>query len=348
MSTPAELLPIYGANTPLTLGEQTSTPTAPTNGYVTLYPKNDGKIYKLDSDENEVMIPDKTYIDAQLANSKYMCVYFCDTEYRQSISYFTNFATYAKSAGFKEINILIHVQSNGTTQEDLDKFSDYDSIATEIGIPITCLKVHGTYSYTNYMTKTLLALSKLPNVNTVFIFNEQFASVYAHGLTFPAQIKAAYPNVTKVGCTVDYGTAFKAYVASASDEVSQIQTVYNVLGVHMYPSCGSFVEAKSTTYEQCIKAFNEFTLTIPWTNEMWLTESGVLPYWQFLELPESYSVIPLTDTTRTSEPQKLFYRALANSNIAKEATKVIPWYTESWLYTETLDMWDVIKNIIQK
>lgn len=345
MTTPAELLPIYGTNTPLTLGEQTSTPTAPTDGYITLYPKNDNNLYKLDSDENEVMIPDKTYIDAQLANSKYMLCYFCDTAYRQSISYFTSFVTNAKNAGFKEINILIHVQSNGTTQEDLDKFSDYDSIATEIGIPITCLKVHGTYSYTNYMTKTLLALSKLPNVNTVFIFNEQFASVYAHGLTFPTQIKAAYPNV-KVGCTVDYGTAFKAWAQSATDEIDQIQAVYDILGVHMYPSCGSFAEAKSTTYEQCIKAFDEFTLTIPWTNEIWLTESGVLPYWQFLELPESYSVTPLTDTTRTPEPQKLFYRALFNSNFAKEAIKVIPWYTESWMYDNTLEMWSYIKNIL--
>lgn len=114
----------------------------------------------------------------------------------------------------------------------------------------------------------------------------------------------------------------------------------------MYPSCGSFEEAKNTTYEQCLKAFNDFQLTIPWQKELWLTESGVLPYWQFLELPESYILTPLTDQTRTIDPQRLFYRALFNSNFANRAKVIVPFYTESWMNTDTLDMWNVMKNIM--
>jgi hypothetical protein len=285
-------------------------------------------------------------LDTMKINSKYMLEYFCDTAYRQGIDYFTSFITNGKNAGFKEINILLHINSDGTILEDITKFSEYDRIATQNGIPITCLKVHGTYSYPNYLTNLYNALSYLPNINNVFVFNEQFNSVYANGLTFPTQIKTQYPNVKKVGCTVDYGTAFKTWLPSATDEITAIQNAFDILGVHMYPSCGNYAEAKSTTYEKCIKAFNEFQLTIPWEKELWLTESGVLPYWQFLELPENYNVSNLTDTERTINPQRLFYRALHNSNFADRVKVVIPWYTESWMYDDTLDMWNVIKNII--
>jgi hypothetical protein len=288
----------------------------------------------------------QTDLDAMRSNSKYMLVYFFDNAYRQSISYFTSFITNAKSAGFKEINILIHINSDGTTLEDITKFSQYSSIADGLGIPITCLKVHGTYSYPNYLTNVYSALAQLPHINTVFVFNEQFSSVFANGLSHPSQIKSAYPNVTKVGCTVDYGTAFKSWSDSASN-LSAIQNAYDVLGVHMYPSCGSFDEAKNTTYEKCIKAFNDFQLTIPWQKELWLTESGVLPYWQFLELPENYDTTKLSDTTKTIDPQRLFYRALFNSNFANRAKVVIPWYTESWMDDVTLGMWNVMKNIIK-
>jgi exo-beta-1,3-glucanase (GH17 family) len=285
-------------------------------------------------------------LDAMKANSKYMLVYFCDTAYRQGTDYFTSFATNGKNAGFKEINILLHINSDGTTVEDITKFSQYSSIADSVGIPITCLKVHGIYSYPNYLTKLYSALAQLPHINTVFVFNEQFNSVYANGLTYPSQIKTAYPNVTKVGITVDYGTAFKSWLPTATGDITAIQNAYDILGVHMYPSCGSFEEAKNTTYEQCLKAFNDFQLTIPWQKELWLTESGVLPYWQFLELPESYILTPLTDQTRTIDPQRLFYRALFNSNFANRAKVIVPFYTESWMNTDTLDMWNVMKNIM--
>ena len=115
----------------------------------------------------------------------------------------------------------------------------------------------------------------------------------------------------------------------------------------MYPSCGNYEEARQTTYEQCIKAFDEFELLIPWKNEIWITESGVLPYWQFLELPENYTISNLSDTERTIEPQCLFYRALFNCKFSQQAKVVIPWFTESWNYDDTVEMWEFIRHIIK-
>ncbi|WP_058301695.1 hypothetical protein [Gorillibacterium timonense] len=281
-----------------------------------------------------------------MVNSKYMSVYFCDNAWRQEIDYFTRFAEHSFNSGFKEINILIHVKSDGSTDEDISKFSQYDEIANDIGIPITCLKVHGLYSNPNYLTRTYQALNNLSKINTVFVLNEQFSSVYGHGLDYPSQIKSNYQNVKKVGCTVDYGTAFKSWIPAVAGELAAIQAAYDVLGVHMYPSCGCFSEVKQTTYDQCLQAFNNLLLTIPWEKEIWVTESGVLPFWQFLELPENYNLSNLTDTTRTIDPQRLFYRALFNSDFANRARVIIPWYTESWMYEDTVGMWDVIKNII--
>lgn len=279
-------------------------------------------------------------------NSKATLVYFCDNAWRQTIDFFTNLVELGKKAGFTEINILIHINSDGTIAEDLTKFPQYTQIAKEKGVPITSLKVHGSYTSTNYVQNIYDTLDLLPEIDTVFIFNEQFNSVYSNGLTLPNQIKLKYPNIKKVGCTVDYATAFKNYNPSVIDEYKSIQENYDILGVHMYPSCGSYDGSKNTTYEQCLISFNDFELLIPWEKEIWVTESGVLPFWQFLELPESYNLDLLTDKNRTIEPQIIFYKALFNCNMYSKAKKIIPWYTESWVYDDTIKIWDYLKNII--
>ena len=299
------------------------------------------------SDNTEKISNMKADLDVIKTNSKYMLELYVGDEGRQSTGYVTNHIKNGKKAGFNEICLLIYLQSDGTTLEDITRFDEYNQIARDLEMPITCLKLHGTYTYPNYLSTLYEGLSKLPDVTTVFIFNEQFKDVYSHGLNFPKQIKQRFPQVKKVGCTVDYGTAFKDWNPKTSDDIELLQSKYDILGVHMYPSCGNFAEARHTTYEQCIKAFNEFELLIPWKKEIWLTESGVLPYWQFLELPENYTIANLSDKERTIDPQRLFYRALFNCKLSQQAEIIIPWYTESWNYDDTVEMWEVIRHIIK-
>ena len=286
-------------------------------------------------------------LDTIKSNPKYMLELYVGDAGRQTTEYVRNHITRGKKAGFKDICILIYLESDGTTLEDVNRFEEYNQIANEIGMKIKVLKLHGSYKYPNYLSTLYDAISKLPDVDTVFIFNEQFKTVYEAGMNHPDLIKENCPQVKKVGCTVDYGTAFKDWNPTIADSVEQLQTKYDILGVHMYPSCGSFSEARHTSYEQCIQAFNEFELLIHWKKELWITESGVLPYWQFLELPESYTVSNLTDLERTIDGQRLFYRALLNCKMAQQAEIIIPWYTESWNYDDTIEMWDVIGHIIK-
>lgn len=297
------------------------------------------------SELNEKVDNIQSEVKENAKNSKYMLYIFCDNEYRQSIPYVTELLTRSANAGFKESQMTIHINDDGTLVEDKTKFTAYNEIATNLNIPITSLKVHGNYSAINYQNTILDVLQYFPNVNSVFVFNEQASDVYNHGLSYPSVIKNNYPNVKKVGFTIAYNQAFYGNNITNEQWIS-ISNVFDLIGVHMYPSCSGFSDSANCSYDKVLNAFNQPTFILPWTKEIWLTESGVLPYWQMMELPENYNISTLTDTTRTTAPQYLFYRALANCNFAQRCTKIIPWYIESGMSDEKHELFDILNNII--
>jgi hypothetical protein len=279
-------------------------------------------------------------------NSKYIAYIFCDNEYRQSINYITELLTRCANAGFKESQMTIHINDDGTLTENKTKFTEYNNIANSLNIPITSVKFHGNYNAINYQNTVLDVLTYFPNATTVFVLNEQLDKVFEYGLGYPAVIKNNFPNIKKVGFTCVYNQAFYGNNVTPTQWESIIN-VYDVLGVHMYPSVSSFSNPSNCSYDKVINAFNNPTFICPWTKEIWITESGVLPYWQMLELPENYRLNVLTDKTFNTEPQKIFFRALNNCNMAQRATKVIPWFLESGMSDTKHELFDILENIIK-
>ena len=205
------------------------------------------------------MIKLKPLIEDASRNSKWMCYLFTFEPARQSLSYVRNALKKFVYAGFKECQMLIDIKSDGTLSNDATKFDDYNSIADELGIPITSVKVSGSYNYDNYLQHILSSLAHFPHVKTVFVMNEDADNVYEHGLNFPSAIKTAYPNVEKVGFTMSYGQAFHSNTITPA-QWNSINAAFDVIGVHMYPSCTSFNNANQCTYDRVIGAFNALNL----------------------------------------------------------------------------------------
>lgn len=293
---------------------------------------------------NEKIDTNTENIDKNSRNSKYIAPLFIDTEYRQSNVYVENFLTRCVNAGFKESQMLIHIQNDGTIIEDMTKFSGYNTIADNLNIPITSIKFHGSYSAVNYDNVILDIIDYFPKVDTVFVYNEQLPNTIAHGLALPSIIKNRYSRIKKVGFTSQYNGIYQRTITQ--EDWTNLAQVYDILGVNIYPSISSYNDAKNVTFEKVLEAFNRPEYTIPWYKEIWITESGVLPYWQFLELPESYHTELLTDTTKSIEPQRLFFNGLKNCNLSKKAVKICPWYLESAMTEQTYVLFDILKEII--
>lgn len=280
-------------------------------------------------------------------NKKYMGYIFCDNEYRQSVTYVRELLTRYKNAGFSEMQMLININSDGTIVEDETKLSDYNDIADELNIPITSVKFHGPYNSLNYQNIILRILNYFPNCKTVFCLNEQSQYIYDYFLGYPSVIKTNYPNIEKVGFTVSYNQAFWNNNITL-EQWNTIVNVFDVIGVHIYPMCSNFNEASNCSYEKVLEAFNNPSLIIPWTKEIWITESGVLPYWQFMNSPEQYNLSLLTDNTFNINPQYIFYRALSECNISQKARKIIPWFIESGMSDPNHELFDILENIIKE
>lgn len=248
--------------------------------------------------------------------------------------------------GFKESQMTIYINNDGTLTEDKTKFTEYNNIANSLNIPITSVKFHGKYNAINYQNTILDVLTYFPNATTVFVLNEQLDKVFEYGLGYPSVIKNNFPNIKKVGFTTNYNSGFYGNNVTQSQWESIIN-VYDVLGVHMYPSVSSFSNPSNCSYDKVINSFNNPTFICPWTKEIWITESGVLPYWQMMELPENYLHDKLTDKTFNTEPQKIFFRALNNCNMAQRATKIIPWFIESGMSDPKHELFDILENIIK-
>lgn len=301
---------------------------------------------KIDTINNDISNIDDNLLKNN-RNTKYTASLFIDTEERQNIEYVTDFLTRCANCGFKESQMIIHINSDGTILEDKSKFNDYVSTAETINIPITSIKIHGNYTIPNYQNTILDILSYFTKIDTVFIFNEQENNIYENGLAYPAVIKNNYSNIKNVGFTATYETCF-VQNSITETQWQAIENSFDIIGIHVYPPVGSYSKASITKYDTIITAFNKPAFLIPWSKKLWITESGVLPYWQFLEDPDNFDITKLTDTKITIEPQRLFYTALKESNIAKRASKIIPWFLESGMNSNNYELFNVFDNIIKE
>lgn len=276
-------------------------------------------------------------IDADVSN-KWIAYIFQDTPLRQTTEFFTDFITRCKKAGFAALQMTIHVNEDGSIIENESKFAEYNAIAEQVGISIVSVKMHGFYTYPNYFDHIKAALAAFPKTSTVFILNEDLVHA-KQGLPIMNQIKQINPKI-RVGITGAYTDCFEGKRAYAGLDN------YDILGVSMYPICAQY---NNTVVDETVihEAFNR-RMIIPWSKELWITECGVLPYLQFLNNPEQYSYDKLTDTNKTIEGQKAFYKELGKCDTALRATHIIPWYMESFMDASlNYQMFNEFKSIIK-
>lgn len=278
---------------------------------------------------------------ATTQNSKFMCPLFFDTDGRQSESYIAGYIKLARKLGFGSCQMLAHID-NGVVMQKTNTFVWANKYATMYNVPITSLKVHGTVD-SNYISAALPLLDYFPNLKTVFIINEQFANVKNH-TDFAVKIKEKN-NKLKVGITADTIQCFTNAPNISPSDMAIIENNFDILGVNFYPSCNNFYSSDLNPDKMQAKINNQI-LTLPWNKEIWVTECGVLPYEQFLCQPWQYDFTKITNKTKNTYAQYLFYSCCFNHPVLKNAEIIVPWYFENWYDTNDTEFLNKMKNLI--
>lgn len=280
-------------------------------------------------------------IFATTQNSKFMCPLFFDTDERQSEQYIAGYIKLARKLGFGSCQMLAHID-NGVVMQKPNTFVWANKYATMYNVPITSLKVHGTVD-SKYISTALPLLDYFPNLKTVFIINEQFADVKNH-TDFAVKIKEKN-NKLKVGITADTIQSFTNAPSISPSDMATIQNNFDILGVNFYPSCNNFYSSDLNPDKMQAKINNQI-FTLDWNKELWVTECGVLPYEQFLCKPWLYNFNYITNKTKNTYAQYLFYSCCFNHPLLKNAEVVIPWYFENWYDVNDTDFLNKMKNLI--
>lgn len=280
-------------------------------------------------------------IFATTQNSKFMCPLFFDTDERQSEQYIAGYIKLARKLGFGSCQMLAHID-NGVVMQKPNTFVWANKYATMYNVPITSLKVHGTVD-SNYISTALPLLDYFPNLKTVFIINEQFADVKNH-TDFAVKIKEKN-NKLKVGITAETGQCFWNSPSISPSDMAIIENNFDILGVNFYPSCNNFYSSDLNPDKMQSKINNQ-TFTLSWNKEIWVTECGVLPYEQFLCQPWQYDFTKITNKTKNTYAQYLFYSCCFNHPVLKNAEIVVPWYFENWYDTNDTEFLNKMKNLI--
>lgn len=280
-------------------------------------------------------------IFATTQNSKFMCPLFFDTDERQSEQYIAGYIKLARKLGFGSCQMLAHID-NGVVMQKPNTFVWANKYATMYNVPITSLKVHGTVD-SKYISTALPLLDYFPNLKTVFIINEQFADVKNH-TDFVVKIKNKN-NKLKVGITADTIQSFTNAPSISPSDMATIQNNFDILGVNFYPSCNNFYSSDLNPDKMQAKINNQI-FTLDWNKELWITECGVLPYEQFLCKPWLYNFNYITNKTKNTYAQYLFYSCCLNHPLLKNAEVIIPWYFENWYDVNDTDFLNKMKNLI--
>lgn len=280
-------------------------------------------------------------IFATTQNSKFMCPLFFDTDERQSEQYIAGYIKLARKLGFGSCQMLAHID-NGVVLQKQNTFVWANKYATMYNVPITSLKVHGTVD-SNYISTALPLLDYFPNLKTVFIINEDFADVKNH-TDFAVKIKEKN-NKLKVGITADTVQCFWNSPSISPSDMAIIENNFDILGVNFYPSCNNFYSSDLNPDKMQAKINNQ-TFTLSWNKEIWVTECGVLPYEQFLCEPWQYDFTKITNKTKNTYAQYLFYSCCFNHPLLKNAEIVVPWYFENWYDTNDTEFLNKMKNLI--
>jgi len=278
---------------------------------------------------------------ATTQNSKFMCPLFFDTDARQSEQYISGYIKLARDLGFGSCQMLAHID-NGVIMQRPNTFVLANKYATMYNVPITSLKVHGTVD-SNYISTALPLLDYFPNLKTVFIINEQFADSKNH-TDFAVKIKEKN-NKLKVGITADTFQCFWNSPSISPADMAIIENNFDILGVNFYPSCNNFYSSDLNPDKMQAKINNQI-LTLSWNKEIWVTECGVLPYEQFLCKPHLYNFDYITNKTKNTYAQYLFYSCCFNHPVLKNAEIVVPWYFENWYDTNDTEFLNKMKNLI--
>lgn len=278
---------------------------------------------------------------ATTQNSKFMCPLFFDTDGRQTEQYISGYIKLARKLGFGSCQMLAHIDK-GVVLQKPNTFILANKYATMYNVPITSLKVHGTVD-SNYISTALPLLDYFPNLETVFIINEQFPDAKNH-TDFAIKIKEKN-NKLKVGITADTVLCFTNAPSISPSDMAIIENNFDILGVNFYPSCNNFYSSDLNPGKMQAKINNQ-NLTLPWNKEIWVTECGVLPYEQFLCQPWQYDFTKITNKTKNTHAQYLFYSCCFNHPVLKNAEIVVPWYFENWYDVNDTKFLNKMKNLI--
>lgn len=278
---------------------------------------------------------------ATTQNSKFMCPLFFDTDERQSEQYIAGYIKLARELGFGSCQMLAHID-NGVVMQKPNTFVWANKYASMYNVPITSLKVHGTVD-TKYINTVLPLLDYFPHLKTVFILNEQF-NIAKYNTNMVVRIKEKN-NKLKVGITADTSQCFWNSPSISPSDIAIIENNYDILGVNFYPSCNNFYSSDLNIDKMQAKINNQI-LTLPWNKEIWVTECGVLPYEQFLCQPWQYDITNITDKTKNTYAQYLFYSCCFNHPVLKNAEIVVPWFFENWYDTNDVEFLNKMKNLI--
>lgn len=216
----------------------------------------------------------------------------------------------AAMANLDGVYIVLHLDANQNCalREDLSVVKQVIEYAKEKGLAIAALRffcnletLTDNASVQNaYVEKCKELIYELPDAPVAILFNERRDVVNVSGNT--EYIISAINDIKSTGVQVGI-TWTRTGISEAIKSCKDVIQACDIVALNMYPIIST--AENLTTFadsviawqlqERCITMLNGIA------NKIWVTETGMLPYWECLMYPAFYNRNKLTDALRDDD-----------------------------------------------
>ena len=233
-------------------------------------------------------------------------------------------------AGFTGIVLLAHITASGEINETIEALNYAKDYAISKGLICDTLKFHykfGTQAIYSQAVTTTLNLVK--PIRTVYLYNESNDFIDNNLEIVNAFISTIKDLGYKVGISNDFGGINRLKI---KEEYQNILSNLDIVGYNYYPRIS--IPGKNGNSNLSEKIWDSFAennfKSIFEGKEFTLSETGILPFMEFLEQPSLYRIQDFPTSTPTPNAQKIyFYGLLKNINL-NVVDKIFLWFTESF------------------
>jgi hypothetical protein len=236
-------------------------------------------------------------------------------------------------AGITGIVLLAHI-ANGAITETIEGLNFAKNYAISKGMECNTIKFHFSFgSHDLYKSLVLSTLTAVQGITNVYVYNEANAFIeenIADIVTFINVLKSLNYKVG-MSCT---SQGFRDL--NVKESWQPITTALDIVGYNFYPRiCAPGIKGTSAKSVAVWNEIDNYRDRFP-DKKVVISETGILPYMEFLEQPSLYRIQDYATQTPTVDAQKMFFYGLLNKLNLNVVDGIYFWFTESWT-DETID-----------